>query len=231
MNNGSPMVKRGTGGDSALSFMRGGGICAPAFAAPFVSTFAAAFTTAFVAALSAVLMPAGAARAQAPVLKESEVFIGRPIYSEPALGLQLPPGCRVEPTWRSRLGNRDLEVWVADCRGAARAWLLRRSMLEQVRPNQARLRFVILDEHVLSGETAGESVSVQCTARQGAADGFVVVGAKWRPVGQELRLTSAQGVVRADLATQRFVHASLSDVDCVRFPKREEQMRQLQQSR
>jgi hypothetical protein len=58
-----------------------------------------------------------------------------------------------------------------------------------------------------------------------------VFGAKWRLYGQELRLTSAQSVVRADLDSQHFVDASLADVECVRFPRREEQMRQLQHVR
>ncbi|HEU0201693.1 MAG TPA: hypothetical protein VFR86_14830 [Burkholderiaceae bacterium] len=187
--------------------------------------------TALIAALSAVAAVGLGASAAAQAQQGAEPYVGRPIYSEPATGLQLPPGCRVEPTWRSRLGNRDVEVWVADCKGTARAWLLRRSMIEVLGPNQARLRFQILDEHIATGETAGESASVQCTARDGESGGFVVFGAKWRPVGQELRLASAQSVVRADLKTHRFVGAALSQVDCVRFPRREEQMRQLQQAR
>jgi hypothetical protein len=187
--------------------------------------------TALIAPLFAVAALVSAASDAVRAQEGTEPYVGRPIYSEPTTGLQLPPGCRVEPTWRARVVNRDVEVWVADCKGTTRAWLLRRSMIEVLGPNQARLRFQIVDEHVAKGETAGESASVQCTARNGESGGFVVFGAKWRPFGQELRLASAQSIVRADLKTHRFVDAALSQVDCVRFPHREEQMRQLQQGR
>jgi hypothetical protein len=55
-----------------------------------------------------------------------ESFAGRPVYSEPGNGLQMPPGCRVEPPWRTRLGSTDMEVWVVDCGGVAHTWMLRR---------------------------------------------------------------------------------------------------------
>ena len=88
-------------------------------------------------------------------------YVGRPIYSEPGSGLQLPPGCAVEPSWRSKLGSSDLEVWVVNCNGTAHGWLLRRSVVEVLAGNQARLRFQVLDERAWSGETAGDTASVR----------------------------------------------------------------------
>lgn len=156
-------------------------------------------------------------------------YIGRPIYSEPGAGLQMPPGCRVEPSWRGRVATSDLEVWVVACGDETRLWSLRRSTIEMVAGNQARLRFQVTDERRLPGETAGDSVSIQCVGRQGDESGFVVVGAKWRAVGGELRLTGAGAVLRVDPGTQRFVAATLAQVDCTRHPEREAMMRRLQQ--
>lgn len=155
-------------------------------------------------------------------------YIGRPIYSEPGPGLQLPPGCAIEPTWRSRVANTDQEVWIAQCDNVPRAWLLRRTTIEVVGPNQARLRYQVLDERVLPGESIGDSVSVQCNAREGGEGGFVVIGARWRAAGQELRLASAQTLLRADPATQRLVSTPLAQAECLRYPEREAMMRRLQ---
>jgi hypothetical protein len=66
------------------------------------------------------------------------------------------------------------------------------------------------------GRTAGEG-------------GFVVVGAKWKAAGAELRLTTASAVLRVDSGLQKFVNASLAQVDCARHPEREAMMRRLQQ--
>lgn len=159
-------------------------------------------------------------------------YVGRPIYSEPGAGLQLPPGCNVEPAWRSKLGTSDLEVWLADCNGAVHAWLLRRTVLEALAANQARLRFQVLDERVWPAETAGDSASLQCAGKVGGEPGYVVVGAKWRSAGKgasELRLSSAAAAVRADRSALRFLDTPVSAVDCARFPAREALMRQLQQ--
>jgi hypothetical protein len=135
----------------------------------------------------------------------------------------------MEPTWRARMGSTDHEVWVVECGSVARAWFLRRSLIEMVAGNQARLRFQVLDERQLPGETAGESLSVQCVGKSGPESGYVVLGAKWRPNGSELRLGAAQSVIRADPSSQKFVAASLSQVDCARHPEREAMMRRLQQ--
>lgn len=154
-------------------------------------------------------------------------YAGRPVYSEPGAGLQLPPSCLIEPTWRQRLGSSDLEVWVVNCGGVPRTWLLRRSMLEMVAGNQARLRFQILDDRSWPGESAGDSLSVQCTGRNGNDSGFVVLGAKWKAAGPELRLAAAQNVIRADTSSQKFVAATLGQVECIRYPEREAMMRRL----
>lgn len=167
----------------------------------------------------------GAAYAQG-----GESYVGRPIYSEPGAGLQLPPGCHIEPTWRARIGTSDLEVWVVECGGVARSWFLRRSLIEMIAGNQARLRFQVLDERQWLGETAGDSLSVQCVGKSGPEAGYVVHGARWRANGSELRLASAQAVIRADPATQKFVAASLSQVECTRHPEREAMLRRLQQA-
>lgn len=165
-----------------------------------------------------------------PAAQAQDSYTGRPIYSEPASGLQLPPGCRIEPTWRTRIGTSDHEVWIVLCAGVARSWLLRRSLVEMLGANQARLRFQVMDERVWPGETAGDTLSAQCTARDGSQDGFVVQGARWRAVGPELRLNSAQSVARADLAAQKFVPATLAQVECLRYPEREAMLRRLQQA-
>ncbi|GAB4470411.1 MAG: hypothetical protein OHK0044_13040 [Burkholderiaceae bacterium] len=159
-----------------------------------------------------------------------ESYVGRPVYSEPGSGLQLPPGCHTEPTWRARMGTSDLEVWVVDCGGVARSWFVRRSLVEMVKGNQARLRFQVLDERQWPGETAGDTVSVQCVGRSGPEAGYVVLGAKWRAAGSELRLIGARSVVRADPNSQKFVAASLAQVECTRHPDREAMLRRLQKA-
>jgi len=156
-------------------------------------------------------------------------YIGRPVYSEPGAGLQMPPGCRVEPGWRARVENSDLELWVVDCEGEVRAWVLRRSTLEMVTATQARLRFQVTDERRLPGETAGDSASVRCVGRNTGESGFVVIGARWKPAGSELRLTGVSAVLRVDPGTQAFVASAPAQVDCVRHPEREALLRRLQQ--
>src|SRR5262245_7047699 len=136
-----------------------------------------------------------------PVANAQESFVGRPVYSEPGKGMQMPPGCKVEPPWRSPVTSTDLEVWVVDCGGLVHTWMLRRSVLEIVDAKQARLRFQILDDRAWPGESPGESASVQCSGKGDQDSGFVVIGAKWRTAGNELRLSSAQTVIRADTAT------------------------------
>ncbi len=166
------------------------------------------------------------------VAQEASPFIGRPVYSEPGTGLQMPPGCQLEPTWRGRMGSGDLEVWIVSCGNDTRTWLVRRTIVEMMKAgNQARLRFQVLDDRVWPGETAGDSASVQCTGRAGGDAGYVVLGAKWRQAGSELRLAGAQSVIRADPATLKFVPAQLAQVDCVRHPEREAMLRRLQQGR
>lgn len=175
-----------------------------------------------------IAMAAQTALAAAP---EASPFIGRPVYSEPGTGLQLPPGCQLEPTWRGRISNGDLEVWIVSCGNDTRTWLVRRTIVEMKAGNQARLRFQVLDDRVWPGESAGDSASVQCTGRSGGEGGYVVLGARWRPAGNELRLAGAQSVIRADPATLKFVPAQLAQVDCVRYPDREAMLRRLQQGR
>lgn len=160
-------------------------------------------------------------------------YVGRPIYSEPASGLQMPPGCQMQPSWRARLGTSDHEVWVVKCSEVPRVWLLKRSVVEMIRANQARLRFQILDERVWPDEQPGETLSVQCVGRAQQDSGYVVVGAKWRTQagkGGEVALVSAQTVLRADLSTQKWVEARIQDVECARYPEREAMMLRLQQS-
>jgi len=164
----------------------------------------------------------------APTAASIPTYLGRPIYSDPTNGLQLPPSCAIEPTWRSRIGGTEMEVWVIDCDSVPRAWLLTRQTVEMLTAREARLRFQVVDERILSGETAGESLSVQCTGTNDAS-GIVVYGAHWRNLGHELHLASARGALRADVAQRRLVDAELSGIDCVRFPDREEMMRRLQQ--
>jgi len=157
-------------------------------------------------------------------------FLGRPIYSEPASGLQLPPACQVDPSWRTSVPSTDLEIWVAVCDAQARVWLVRRQVIEVVNARQARLRFEVLDERIYPEETAGDSLSVQCT---GPSDevGYVVRGARWRADGKELRLKGPpRGVMRADAHAQKLVDMELGAVDCTRFPEREAMMKRLQQT-
>jgi hypothetical protein len=158
----------------------------------------------------------------------SESFVTRPIYSEPATGLQLPPGCEVDPSWRSTVANSDLEIWIAKCSGEARAWLVKRAVVEVLNSRQSRLRFEVMDERVLADETPGESLSVQCTGPRDET-GYVVRGAHWRTEGKELRLKSAKAVMKADARTQTLVESEIGDVDCSRFPEREAMMKRLQQ--
>lgn len=182
------------------------------------------------AMLVVALLCAGAA-AQGAQPKDAEHYIGRPIYSEPSSGLQMPPGCAMEPTWRARQGSSDYEVWVVDCNRVPRAWMLRRSVVEMLRAKQARLRFVIVDERRWPGQVAGESLSVQCVGRGDQDSGYVIAGAKWRTRrgrGGELSLASADVVLRADPTKQKFVRARLADIDCARYPAREVMMLRLQ---
>jgi hypothetical protein len=155
-------------------------------------------------------------------------YTGRPIYSDPTNGLQLPPACVIEPTWRSRISGTEMEVWVLNCDSVPRAWLLTRQIVETLGAHEARLRFQVLDERLLPDETTGESLSVQCT---GASDtpGIIVYGAHWNSSAHELRLHDARGALRVDVARRRLVDANLAGIDCVRFPERESMMRKLQQ--
>jgi|GEM_PF-1032445 len=159
-----------------------------------------------------------------------ESYVGRPIYSEPASGLQLPPGCEVDPSWRSPVAGADLEIWIAQCSGASRVWLLRRQVVEIVNARQSRLRFEVLDERIYPDEVAGESLSVQCTGPRDEP-GYVVRGARWRTDGKELRLSKALGWLRADVSSQRLADSGVDAVDCARFPDREAMMKRLQQAR
>jgi hypothetical protein len=159
----------------------------------------------------------------------SPEYLGRPIYSDPTSGLQMPPNCVIEPTWRSRITGAELEVWVVNCDGVARVWLLKRQTVEMISAREARLRFQVIDERVLPEETAGDSLSVQCTAA-GEESGVVVRGARWRSAGRELHLAGARGALRVDVARHRLIDADLTSIDCTRFPDREAMMRKLQQS-
>ncbi len=164
--------------------------------------------------------------AQSPAAAE-ESFLGRPIYSEPASGLQLPPGCQVDPSWRSQVSGSDLEIWVALCAGRSRVWLLKRQVIEVISSRQSRLRFEVLDERIFPEERAGESLSVQCTGPRDEP-GYVVRGAVWRGDGKELRLKGARGVLHPDTRAQKLQDTEVGAVDCVRFPEREVLMRRLQ---
>jgi hypothetical protein len=159
----------------------------------------------------------------------AESFIDRPVYSEPATGLQLPPGCEVDPSWRSPVANSDLEIWIARCAGEPRVWLLKRQVVEIVNARQSRLRFQVLDERVYPEETAGDTLSVQCTGPRDEP-GYVVRGARWRDDGKELRLKGARGVLRVDTRTQTLADSEVGAVDCARFPEREAMMKRLQQT-
>ncbi len=171
---------------------------------PALARVGAGVCFALLAALSA-FVPARAAALDG----KTERFVGRPIYSEPATGLQLPPGCTIEPTWRARINTSDNEVWLVTCGSVARAWLLRRAVLEVLAANSARVRFQVLDEQLLPGEVVGDTASVQCSGNSADDVGLVVLGAKWRAAGAELRLVSAQGALRADLARQKFVSTGM----------------------
>jgi hypothetical protein len=157
-----------------------------------------------------------------------EVFIGRPIYSEPTLGLQLPPGCEVDPSWRTAIAGSELDLWIANCGDVPRVWLLKRQVIEIVNARQSRVRFQVLDERLYPEETAGETISLQCTGPNDEP-GFVVHGARWRPDNKDLRLRSAKGVLRVDRQAERLQDAEIGAVDCVRFPEREAMMKRLQQ--
>jgi len=186
---------------------------------------AGAFPNVAALALTATLFVAAPSRAAAPIPD----YLGRPIYSDPTSGLQMPPTCIIEPTWRSRITGAELEVWVVNCDSVARVWLVKRQTIEVLSAREARLRFQVIDERVLPEETAGDSLSVQCTAA-GEESGVVVRGARWRSAGRELHLAGARGAVRVDGARHRLVDADLTTVDCTRFPDREAMMRKLQQS-
>jgi len=192
--------------------------------------FAACVAAASAQAPAPAPPPPAPAAAQSPAAQAAAAtYVGRPIYSEPGSGLQMPPECQMEPTWRGRISNSDLEVWVVSCGGETRTWAVRRSTVQVISASQARLRFQVTDERRWPGETAGDSASVQCVGRNEAEGGFVVVGAKWRPAGAELRLVSASTVLRLDPNSQKFVTATLAQVDCARHPEREAMMRRLQQ--
>ncbi len=181
-------------------------------------------------------LPVGAQNGVVPVAAPSSApssYVGRPIYSEPSSGLQMPPGCVMQPSWRSRMGTSDYEVWIVSCGQVARTWMLKRSIIEMVNSSQARLRFHILDEQLWPDEVAGETLSVQCVGRTRQDGGFVISGAKWRThAGKtgEVALMSAKTVVRADMSTQKFVSATLAEVECARYPEREAMMLRLQQA-
>jgi len=172
-----------------------------------------------VVVLAGAALPAGAA----------EGYIDRPVYSEPATGLQLPPGCEVDPSWRTSVANSDLEIWIARCEGQPRVWLLKRQVVEIVNARQSRLRFQILDERVYPEETAGDTLSVQCTGPRDET-GYVVRGARWRDDGKELRLKGARGVLQVDTRAQALADSEVGAVDCARFPEREAMMKRLQQT-
>jgi len=178
--------------------------------------------------LGCVLMGLGLFAAGA-LAQSADSFLGRPIYSEPASGLQLPPQCQVDPAWRTNVRGSDLEIWIAACGTGGRVWLLRRQIVEVVNARAARLRFEVIDERVYPDETAGESLSVQCT---GPTDdpGYVVRGARWREDGKDLRLKAARGALRLDPRTQRLGDIEVSAIDCTRFPEREAMMKRLQQT-
>jgi hypothetical protein len=160
----------------------------------------------------------------------AEDYTERPIYSEPASGLQLPPGCVVEPSWRVPVPASDIDLWVASCQGQSRIWLLRRQVVEVVNGRQVRLRFQVLQDMVLPDEVAGDTLSVQCSGTH-EEGGYVVRGARWRNAGTELRLRSARSVLRVDVRNLRLVETEIAAVDCVRFPERENLMKRLQGGR
>jgi hypothetical protein len=77
-----------------------------------------AFLNVAALAVTATLFVAAPSRAAAPIPE----YLGRPIYSDPTSGLQMPPTCIIEPTWRSRITGAELEVWVVNCDSVARVW-------------------------------------------------------------------------------------------------------------
>ena len=182
------------------------------------------------AAARRALALAGLACVSLAAAAAADSFLGRPIYSEPASGLQLPPGCQVDPSWRSAVAGTDLEIWIALCTETPRVWLLRRQVLEVVEARLVRLRFEVIDEHAFPEETAGETLSVQCTGPSDEA-GYVVRGARWRSDGKGLRLRNARGVLRVDTRAQTLVESEIGAVDCARFPEREAMMKSLQKTR
>ena len=185
--------------------------------------------TASNAELVALAVAAGLLAAALPATAEPpQTYLGRPVYSDPTNGLQLPPGCIIEPTWRSRLAGTEMEVWVLNCDSVPRAWLLSRQIAEMLNSREARLRFQVIDERLLPEETTGESLSVQCTGA-GDAPGIIVFGARWRSSARELRLAGARGALRVDVGRRRLIDTDLSGIECVRFPDREALMRKLQQ--
>lgn len=177
------------------------------------------------------LLPGILAAAALSAAATAQAYVGRPVYSEPGAGIALPPGCSFEPSWRARLPNSDLELWVVECTLQPHVWLVRRGVLEYDSRNRARLRFQVLDERKFPGETAGETVSVQCAGRRSAEVGYAVVGATWRSDQKSLRLQAAKSALRVDRRNGKLAEVELAQVDCTRFPDREETMRQLQQER
>jgi hypothetical protein len=156
-------------------------------------------------------------------------FVGRPVFSEPKTGLALPPGCLLDANARARIANVDVELWLVECRLQARLWLVRRTTVGYDRSNVARLRFEVLDERPLPGETAVETASVQCAPRNGAASPVAVLGATWKRVNaNHLALAGAKSALTVDRRAGKLVDIGLDQIDCTRFLDREEQMRRLQ---
>lgn len=182
-------------------------------------------------ALARRLLPrSGIALAMAiALLAAAQANVGRPIYSEPGTGIALPPGCTFEPSWRARLANSDLELWAVECTLVPHLWLVRRGVIEYDRDNRARLRFMVLDERILPGETAGETISVQCASRGNAETGVAAIGAKWRSTQGALRLQTAKAAVKVDRHKAKLVDVPVDQIECTRFLEREETMRRLQE--
>ncbi len=178
-----------------------------------------------------IVQRSGIAFAMAIALANAaQANVGRPIYSEPGTGIALPPGCTFEPSWRARLANSDLELWAVECTLVPHLWLVRRGVIEYDRDNRARLRFMVLDERILPGETAGETISVQCASRGNAETGVAAIGAKWRSTQGALRLQTAKTAVKVDRRNAKLVDLPVDQIDCTRFLEREETMRRLQES-
>jgi hypothetical protein len=166
-----------------------------------------------------------------PCLAQAEPvsYRDRPIYSEPSSGLQLPPGCQVDPSWRTPVAGSELEIWIAQCSGEARVWLLKKQTIEVVNGRQSRLRFQVLDERIYPDETAGDTLSVQCTGPHDET-GYVVRGARWHTEGREMHLRGARAVLRSDPRSLTLTDSEIGAVDCARFPEREAMMKRLQQT-